>query len=450
MKPRMQRPLTATPARQRGAVMVLIVIALASMLLMAALALDGGHMLLNKTRLQNAVDAAALSGAKTLQQVMGSGNASSLTQAAALNTLRLNADAAGNGELDAGIGTGGVGAFAIVELSNSVYGPFSFPGPVDASYVRVTVPDYPLAGFFWNFAQSFSAGNLGDKAVAAIATAGPSPSAAPCKIEPIMVCGDPNDDPAENGGDSYWGYGFGDLEVLKSAAGNDPEIGPGNFQLLRLDGSAGANDLRTALAGGIEKCNVVEDEVGTEPGNTVGPVAQGLNTRFGVYNGPGMNATDYPPDWVTEFNDPKMTYNDSTSPPRVEHQGQEVISDGGNLVAGGTALYDLNDWLADSAACAASGSCEGAYERRMLNIVIGNCDGVSGGQVDVPVLDFGCFFLLQTVAQSGVEAQVFGQFVKECEGDGYAGPVPSEDVGPNIIQLYKTYINGVATPSPDS
>jgi len=450
MKPRMQRPFTATPGRQRGAVMVLIVIALASMLLMGALALDGGHMLLNKTRLQNAVDAAALSGAKTLQQVTGSGNSSSLTRDAALNTLRLNADAAGNGELDAGIGTGGVGAFAIVELSNSVYGPFSFPGPVDASYVRVTVPDYPLAGFFWNFAQSFSAGNLGDKAVAAIATAGPSPSAAPCKIEPIMVCGDPNDDPAENGGDSYWGYGFGDLEVLKSAAGNDPEIGPGNFQLLRLDGSAGANDLRTALAGGIEKCNVVEDEVGTEPGNTVGPVAQGLNTRFGVYNGPGMNATDYPPDWVTEFNDPKMTYNDSTSPPRVEHQGQEVISDGGNLVAGGTALYDLNDWLADSAACAASGSCEGAYERRMLNIVIGNCDGVSGGQVDVPVLDFGCFFLLQTVAQSGVEAQVFGQFVKECEGDGYAGPVPSEDVGPNIIQLYKTYINGVATPSPDS
>src|SRR3990167_2414434 len=450
MKPRMQRPFTATPGRQRGAVMVLIVIALASMLLMGALALDGGHRLLNKTRLQNAVDAAALSGAKTLQQVMGSGNASSLTQAAALNTLRLNADAAGNGELDAGIGTGGVGAFAIVELSNSVYGPFSFPGPVDASYVRVTVPDYPLAGFFWNFAQSFSAGNLGDKAVAAIATAGPSPSAAPCKIEPIMVCGDPNDDPAENGGDSYWGYGFGDLEVLKSAAGNDPEIGPGNFQLLRLDGSAGANDLRTALAGGIEKCNVVEDEVGTEPGNTVGPVAQGLNTRFGVYNGPGMNATDYPPDWVTEFNDPKMTYNDSTSPPRVEHQGQEVISDGGNLVAGGTALYDLNDWLADSTACAVSGSCEGAYERRMLNIVIGNCDGVSGGQVDVPVLDFGCFFLLQTVAQSGVEAQVFGQFVKECEGDGVAGPVPSEDVGPNIIQLYKTYINGVATPSPDS
>jgi len=182
----------------------------------------------------------------------------------------------------------------------------------------------------------------------------------------------------------------------------------------------------------------------------VGPVAQGLNTRFGVYNGPGMNATDYPPDWVTQFNNPKMTYNDNTSPPRVEYQGQPVTSSGGDLTAGATALYDLNDWLADSTACAVSGSCAGAYERRMLNIVIGDCNGASGGQVEVPVLDFGCFFLLQTVSQQGSEAQVFGQFVKECEGDGYAGPVPTDDVGPIIIQLYKTYLGGVSTPSPDS
>lgn len=438
------------PGRQQGAVIVLVVIALVAMMLMGALALDGGHMLLNKTRLQNAVDAAALSGAKTLQASFGSGNASTLARDAALDTLARNAAAQGNDELGDAIGTTALAVAddTIVTLSNSVYGPFSFPGPADASYVRVSVPNYPLTGFLWGVAQAF--GGLGDKAVAAIATAGPSPSASPCKIEPIMVCGDPDDDPADNGGTSYWGYSYGDLEVLKSAAGNEPSIGPGNFQLLRLDGASGANDLRTALAGGIEKCNVIGDEVGTEPGNTVGPVAQGLNTRFGVYNGPGMNATDYPPDWVTEFNDPKMTYNDSTSPAQVEYQGQPVTSSGGDLSAGGTPLYDLNDWKADSAACAASGSCEGAYERRMLNIVIGNCDGESGGQADVPVLDFGCFFLLQTVAQQGVEAQVFGQFVKECEGDGVAGPVPSEDVGPVIIQLYKTYTDDSRTPSTDS
>lgn len=433
------------PGRQRGAVMVLVVIALLAMLLMGALALDGGHMLLNKTRLQNAVDAAALSGAKTLQASFGSGNASTLARDAALDTLARNAAAEGNAELGQAIGTSAaaVAGSTLVTLSNSVYGPFSFPGPADAKYVRVSVPDYPLTGFLWGVAQVF--GGVGDKAVAAIATAGPSPSASPCKIEPIMVCGDPGQNPA-NGASSYWGYGYGDLEVLKSAAGNESSIGPGNFQLLRLDGSSGANDLRTALAGGIEKCNVVGDEVETEPGNTVGPVAQGLNTRFGEYNGPGMNPTDYPPDWVTEFSNPKMTYDGS----QVLHQGQVVTSSGGDLTAGGSSLFDINDWKEASAACAASGSCDGAYERRMLNIVIGNCDGASGGQTEVPVLDFGCFFLLQTVAQQGTEAQVFGQFVKECEGDGVAGPIPTEDVGPVIIQLYKTYIDDNRTPSTDS
>ena len=449
MSPLMKRnPLQHWPLRQRGGVMVLLVIALLAMLLMGALALDGGHMLLNKTRLQNAVDAAALSGAKTLQTAFGSGNASTLTRDAALDTLARNAAAEGNGELGNAIGTtaAAVAGSAVVTLSSSVYGPFSFPGPADAKYVRVSVPNYPLTGFLWGVAQVF--GNVGAKAVAAIATAGPGPSASRCKIEPIMVCGDPNDDPAENGGTSYWGYEYGELEVLKSAAGNDPAIGPGNFQLLRLDGAAGANDLRTALAGGIEKCNVVGDEVGTEPGNTVGPVAQGLNTRFGVYNGPGMTPADYPPDWVPTFSTPKMTYSDSTD--QVLYQGQVVTSTGGDLTAGASSLYDINDWKRDSAACAVSGSCTGAYERRMLNIVIGNCDGVSGGQVDVPVLDFGCFFMLQTVAQQGVEAQVFGQFVKECEGDGVAGPVPADDVGPVIIQLYKTYIDNNRTPSTDS
>lgn len=426
--------------------MVLIVIAMAAILLMAALALDGGHMLLNKTRLQNAVDAAALSGAKTLQQVVGSGNASTVTRDAALNTLSLNANAVGNGELSAGItGSGGVGAFAIVELASSVYGPFSFPGPVNATYVRVTVPDYPLAGFFWNLAQFFSAGNLGDKAVAAIATAGPSPSTNPCRIEPIMVCGDPAQyDPASG---NFWGYGFGEPVVLKGAASSDPAIGPGNFQLLRLDDATGANDLRDALAGGIDKCNVVGDEADTEPGNKTGPVAQGLNTRLGEYAG-GMSSADYPPDWVTDFTSPRTTYNDSTS--EVEYNGEVVNSNDGNLFTSSAELFDYNNWLEASTACAVSGNCQGAYERRMLTLVMGNCDGKSGGATSVPVLGFGCFYLLQTVKQVGTEAHVFGQFINECEGDGYAGATPADDVGPQIIQLYKTYINGVSTPSPDS
>ena len=444
MNLRIQRPFTSTPRRQEGSVSALMVIALAAMAMMAALALDGGHMLLNKTRLQNAVDAAALSGAKTLSQVTGGVNSAITTKTAALNTLVQNANATGNNELATAVG-GNAGAFAVVELASSVYGPFSFPGPADAKYVRVSVASYNLTGFFWNFAQVFSTGGLGTKAVAAIATAGPSPTS-PCDLAPLMVCGDPAQyNPAAG---MFWGFQFGDLQVLKSAAGNSSPIGPGNFQL--LDFGSGGSTVREDLAGGGNVCRNVGDSVTTAPGNKVGPASQGLNTRFGIYNGP-VSASDYPPDLVTTSSTPAITHDDSVNPPQNKYKGQNVTSSNGNLTAGANAILDYNDWRASVAACVAGGSgCQGGvFERRMLKIVVGDCTGKNNGSTSIPVLGFGCYFVVQPMDGGGGDAQIFGQFVKECEGDNVAGPSPSTDSGPQIIQLYKTYL-GIGTPSTDS
>ena len=444
MNLRIQQPFTATPRRQEGSVSVLMVIALAAMSMLAALALDGGHMLLNKTRLQNAVDAAALSGAKTLSQVAGATNFASTTRSAALNTLLQNANASGNNELSTAV-AGNPGAFAVVELSDSVYGTFSFPGPTNAKYVRVSVSNYSLTGFFWGFVQSF--GVLGDKAVAAIATAGPSPTS-PCDLAPLMICGDATQYDPDAG--MFWGFQFGDLQVLKSAAGNSSAIGPGNFQL--LDFGSGGSTVRQDLAGGGSVCRNVGDNVQTSPGNMVGPASQGLNTRFGIYNGP-VSASNYPPDLVTASSNPQITYNDSVTPAQAQYKGQPVTSSDGNLTAGGEAIMDYNDWRASVAACVAgTGSgCEsnGVFERRMLKIVVGECTGKQGGSTSVPVLGFGCYFVVQPMNGGGTEAQIFGQFVKECEGDNVPGPTPTTDSGPQIIQLYKTYLNS-GTPSTDS
>jgi hypothetical protein len=421
-----------------------MVIALAAMAMMAALALDGGHMMLNKTRLQNAVDAAALSGAKTLSQVEGGVNSASATRTAALNTLTQNANATGNNELATAVG-GNAGAFAVVELASSVYGPFSYPGPADAKYVRVSVPSYNLTGFFWNFAQTFGPGGLGAKAVAAIATAGPSPTN-PCDLAPLMVCGDPNQ--YNPGAGMFWGFRFGDLQVLKTASGSSSPIGPGNFQL--LDFGSGGSQVREDLAGGGQVCRDVGDNVQTAPGNTAGPTSQGLNTRFGIYNGGQINASAYPPDLVTTSSNPAISDN-GTGP---KYQGQAVTSNNGNLTAGGNAILDYNDWRASVAACVAgSGSgCQGngVFERRMLKVVVGNCTGKLNGSTSIPVLGFGCYFVVQPMSGGGGDSQIFGQFVKECEGDNVAGPSPSTSTGPQIIQLYKTYLNGSGTPSTDS
>ncbi|MNL00814.1 hypothetical protein D3C87_1212570 [compost metagenome] len=282
--------------------------------------------------------------------------------------------------------------------------------------------------------------------MAAIATAGPSPTS-PCDLAPLMVCGDPAQ--YNPGAGMFWGFQFGDLQVLKTAAGNQSPIGPGNFQL--LDFGSGGNAVREEMAGGGQVCRNVGDNVTTEPGNKVGPASQGLNTRFGIYNGP-VSASEYPPDLVTTSSTPELIYDDSVKPP-ARYNGQPVTSSNGNLTAGGNEILDYNDWRASVAACVAGASgCEsnGVFERRMLKIVVGDCTGKQNGSTSIPVLGFGCYFVVQPMDKGGTNSQIFGQFVKECEGDNVAGPSPSTDAGPQIIQLYKTYLNGSGTPSTDS
>src|SRR5690606_1187225 len=110
-----------------------------------------------------------------------------------------------------------------------------------------------------------------------------------------------------------------------------------------------------------------------------GPVSQGFNTRFGQYAGALSNGADeYPPDLVTDYTAPRMTYNDSTK--QAEYQGEVVNSNGGNLSTASTALLDYNDWHQRVADCPNGCRADGVFERRILKIVLGNCTGSSGGQ----------------------------------------------------------------------
>src|SRR5512134_3718515 len=95
--------------RQRGAALVLVTVGMVALLLMAGLALDGGHIFLNKTRLQNTVDAAALSAAKTIDETKG--NTTEAT-AAAMAAFSSNAAAYGNAELQRSYG-GGAGSLSV-------------------------------------------------------------------------------------------------------------------------------------------------------------------------------------------------------------------------------------------------------------------------------------------------------------------------------------------------
>jgi hypothetical protein len=396
------------PSRQGGAVLVLIAVAMLAILALAGLALDSSHMLLNKARLQNSVDAAALAAAKALDQT---GNVAVATTAAN-SLLDLNGAAAGNRELGQA-----VGVTRTVEFSSTLQ-PF-VPGSTPAEYVRVTARNFRLPGWLIPLL------GINDKVVGASAVAGPSPTILnACNLVPLIACGNPA------AGAPYWGYAPDGVHVLKSAAGDGSPIGPGNFQLARLGGN-GANVVRQNLAGGYENCSI--SNIPTQPGVQAGPVQQGINTRFNKYQGGGINSTNYPPDalWKTSHQT------------NLSVNGTGQITQGGQVV---TLASQLNFNYANYAGLMLSGTYDtappaAALERRILPTIIADCTGANSGQSTLPVLGVGCFFLLQEVPNGGNQSNIFGQFISDCETGGTPGPNPSSIAGPFRIQLYRNFVS---------
>ena len=72
-----------------------------------------------------------------------------------------------------------------------------------------------------------------------------------------------------------------------------------------------------------------------------------------------------------------------------------------------------------------------------MTIPIGDCSTTTNGQGQVPVLGFGCYFLVQEAIQKGNESHVYGQFIRDCNAGGLSGPAPGDGPGLYIIQLYK-------------
>jgi hypothetical protein len=393
----------------------MVVISLVAMLGIVGLALDGGHSMLNKSRLQNVVDASALDAAYILDLSDGD---TDLARAEALGMFGNNAGEDGNLEISNAYSGGNLNV--TVQFSNTL-DPF-VPGTAPAEYVRVIARGLDLPAWF------ITVMGFNEKRVAASAVAGPSPTLGEvCNLAPMMACGDPT------ATDGFHGYAPREVTVLKtSSGGGDFPVGPGNFQLVRLDGMQGGADIREALAGGYEGCATLDGEtIPTEPGNTIGPVAQGLNTRLGNYAGPLQGDQDkYPPDLVTDQIGP-LTYEDEV-----------IYYDGQPLTDADQLPWDYQRYLSDMMDPQSWNFYEsqGVALRRVLRIPVGNCDGTTNGQGDVPLLGVLCFFLMQEVTQKGNEAEVFGQFMgadESCPVTGKPGPEPVTGPGPYRIQLYK-------------
>lgn len=387
--------------RQRGAVVVLVAAGLVAIIGMAGLALDLGDSYWSKTRLQNALDAAALSGAKTLDQ----GGTTVQADTDAVTTFNQHPDMSA------------AGLTPVTEFSATL-NPFT-PGATETSvppakYVRAFVANYPLAVGF------ASVLGITSRSVAGTAVAGPRPICAPpppnppvCDLAPIMMCGDANNPDTDCSDGACFGYPVpsnppNPEAILKTGAGSGWAVGPGNFQLVQLSCGTGGACVRDAMAGGSQ-CLTNASSVTTKPGNTVGPVSQGLNTRFNIYQGP-VSSAQYPPDTVTYY-DPNA--NTNASPPTLNTFWYT------SGFKGGYKYYTPPDVPPQTAGI-------GVPERRILAVPIGDCTGTTNGQGNVPVLGFGCFFMTRPAAHQGNVQEVYGELIGQCAAAG-PGPTP----GPN-------------------
>ncbi|MEH6465644.1 MAG: pilus assembly protein TadG-related protein [Shewanella psychromarinicola] len=412
------------PSREKGAILIMFTIGLFAILAVAALALDGSHMLLSKGRLQNAVDASSLHAAK----ILDSGATLEEAREAAVTMLAHNLSYQENNELETNVSFSPVN-FNSTQVSSNIAVEFSAlpypftPVTVEGSqYIRIRVENIGLDNYL---AQLLSF----NKRVRASAVAGRSTDLA-CnnKLVPLLVCA-MNDDPNysvtdANGNVTPAPYGIETDKLFAMKSGStqagSPAIGPGNFQLLALDG-VGASVVRESLAGGFstEACIGAGDTVPTEPGNKVGPVSQGLNTRFDQYQGGGVNSTDHPRD-------------------RNICQGERVNLDAnGDIANPGAAFYSHSQYVTDEGPSACIDTTVEINHRREMPVVIGVCDGLTNGRNDIEVKTAGCFFLVQDVAQGGQESFVIGQFVSECTGTGNASTDPDFISNNHTIVLYR-------------
>ncbi len=450
-------PMT-TRRSQRGITLVLISLIILILIGMGAFAIDLNHQVLNKARLQNAVDSAALAAAIVADDT----DDIALAETAAIDALKSFASSMGNQELAAEV-EGMAGEISITFSNTKEKDSFYEAGSsaLDSEediYVRVAVSDVSLTQFL---SRIFRNG----KYVSASAVAGPSATIeGTCNVSPIGMCGDPAS------ADLAWGYipakdpadpdydpdapdynaktdrNADTVHVLKPPGHKDGDFGAGNYHL--LDFGSGKATVRELFAGYSDTCVAVGDELTTETGVAAGPVTQGLNTRFDGDDpiDTGEEGDDGSPITIEVKPDKYLEESNVT----YENYKSEYIEAETNLDSD-TAFY-YSDYYESLQSCQGEGveggrACKPEYYessgeegRRVLRVPILDCSTgtkSSGKITDIKVLGIGCFFVTQKVDQSN--SIIFGQFLENCTvQNASTGIEPSTDnIGPYKIQLYK-------------
>lgn len=275
---------------ERGSILATSAIGMLSLLLAVGLGVDISRFYLTKAELQNAADASALAAVSGLNASAAGINEATNRAVASMNKYDFNK-------------TGVTFPRANVLFSVNLGGPYiseaaAKGNPTNIRFVQVTTPQSAVP-------VSFAAVVLGNtKNLSATATAGYSVSLnVICPWIPAFVLDNPAN-PISPGGTFTFRLDSGQ------------HISPGNYQLLSPAGPGGS-DTRLGMANGVNVCVSPGETVPTKPGMTSGPVRQGINTRFDIYQGP-VDPVTSPPDTNVAENITYAQYRDGavTEAPR--------------------------------------------------------------------------------------------------------------------------------------
>jgi len=380
--------------KQRGVVVPLVTIVLPVLLLAAGWALDFGHTFVNKTRLQNALDAAALSAAIAINY--------GVTKNTNPSTAISNANKAGRETFNCFIGAPDSGCLApgndelaslnagslVFEYSRTLLGSFtSNPGSLgDFAFVKVTSTNMlNVTPVLIRIVNQFNKNIV----VPAIATAGVVGNN--CELMPFLLCANmsPSLDTTCSDGACY-GYNRNQIYSLIQAncTGNGKNqtcsLSSGNYGLLNLPGSQGGGDVKSALEGKtVNTCPLNNDlPLNTKPGLTWGDVKAGINYRIDTLD---TNDKDY-----------------YTSTAYADY-----LADGGN-------------------------------KKRVMAVPIGNCTQMfKPGASTLPQVGIGCVFLTKHAPQ-GSPQDVHAAFIGSCPQNGVWDPKNPLLNGPYKIVLFKS------------
>jgi len=291
----------APPRRRppRGAVAILVVLAMTTLLGMAGLALDGARLFINKTELQTAADACALAAAAELNCTTGTAQCLLAAEAAgqsvaARNRRDLQSTAVAIAAADV--------RFSTALQPTAGYLARSAGAPASARHALCIARSNGLAPWFLGLIGAGES-NVSAQAVATLLPAG---GGGFCVSVPVGVC------PRTAGGS----YAVGEWLAANATSSNGNKnagLGApkgsysstqvrGSFRWVRIKGAGSpGNDsdaLARQLSGGISTCGVVTSGLSVTGQGSKQDVRGAWNSRFGIYggNGASYSATSAPPD----------------------------------------------------------------------------------------------------------------------------------------------------------